>query len=242
LGVASALGNLAEARSLEPEAVFDRTLASMAVKWVLALLVALGIPVASADAQSLSIGGAVHENFQRFEGDPSLNRLDGDSVGWMLFGGARFGRWVARGEGSWDSTIRNAQSITLTVRGSPVTIHSELSHRLREVAALGGYAYDVTHRFEVTVVGGVSFVTVHRAFTTDAGEQVLIPPSTVPTTTVTTTFTDRFATWTAGADIDVGLTRHLDGSSGVRFVPLSISNDLSGRSIRITAGLAWRVT
>jgi len=120
----------------------------MAAIRALALLVALGTPVASARAQSVMVGGAVHDDLQRFEGEAALNRLDGDSIGWMIFGGARFGHFVARGETSRDSTIRNTQSITLTIRGNPATIQSELSHDMQESAALGGYAVDIAGRFE----------------------------------------------------------------------------------------------
>jgi hypothetical protein len=158
----------------------------------------------------------------------------------MIFGGARFGHWVARGETSGDSTIRNAQSITLTVRGNPATIHSELSHDLRETAALGGYALDIGRRFEVTGLGGVSIVTVHRAFTSDAADQVLIPPSTVPTTAVTTRIEDRFTAWTVEADLSLRLSPHIQAIGGVRFQPISLSDDLSGRSVRTLAGLVWQ--
>ena len=212
----------------------------MAAIRALALLVALGTPVASARAQSIMVGGAVHNDLQRFEGDATLNRLDGHSVGWMIFGGARFGHFVARGETSRDSTIRNTQSITLTVRGNPATIHSELSHDMRESAALGGYAVDIGGRFEVTGLGGVSFVTVHRAFTSDAAEQVLLPPSTIPTTSVTTGIVDRFTAWTAEADLSIRLSPHLRAIGGVRFQPISLSDDLSGRSFRTLAGMVWQ--
>jgi hypothetical protein len=212
----------------------------MAAIRALALLVALGTPVVSARAQTVMVGGAVHDDLQRFEGDATLNRLDGDSLGWTIFGGARFGRFVARGETSGDSSIRNTQSITLTVRGNPATIHSELSHDVRETAALGGYALDVGGRFEVTGLGGVSFVTVRRAFTSDAAEQVLIPPSTIPTTGVTTRIVDSFAAWTAGADLSIRLSPHLRAIGGVRFQPISLSDDLSGRSFRTLAGMAWQ--
>jgi len=212
----------------------------MAIIRALALLVALGTPVASARAQSVMVGGAVHGDFQRFDGDATLNRLDGNSVGWMIVGGARFGHFVARGETSGDSTIRNTQSITLTVRGKPATIQSELSHDMRESAALGGYAIDVGGRFEVTGLGGVSFVTVNRAFTSDAAEQVLIPPSTIPTTSVTTRIVDRFTAWTAEADLSLRLSPHLQAIGGVRFQPISLSDDLSGRSFRTLAGMVWQ--
>jgi hypothetical protein len=212
----------------------------MAVMRALALLAALGIPAVSADAQSVTVGGAVHDNLQRFDGDASLNRLDGDALGWMILGGARLGPWAARGEASHDSTIRNAQSIMLTVRGGPATIHSELSHDMREIAAFGGYAHDFAKGIEVIGLGGVSFVTVHRAFTSDAADQVLIPPSTIPTAAVTTTIVDRFAVWTTEADVSIRLMPHLKAIGGVRFQPISLSDDLSGKSFRTLAGLVWQ--
>jgi hypothetical protein len=207
----------------------------------LALLIALGLSAAAAHAQSLTAGGALYQNIQRFDGDRSLNRLDGVSAGWMIVGGARIGHWVVRGEGSRDGTIRNVQTTSLTVNARPVTIQSELSHNMREVAVLGGYAHNVTGRFEITLLGGLSAVTVHRSFTTDAGLLILVPPSTVPATSVTTTFVDRFTVWTVQADV-VGRAAHRLGViGGIRVQPISLADDLSGRSIRLFGGLVWRL-
>jgi hypothetical protein len=207
----------------------------------LALLIALGIPVASADAQTFAVGGAIQENIQRFDGDASLNRLDGSSIGWLIIGGARIGHWVVRGEASRDATIRNVQSTPLILNGRPITVQSELSHDMRDVAALAGYARDVTSRLAVTFLGGASAVTVHRAFTTNAGQLVLIPPSTIPTAAVTTTFVDRFAVWTAEADVAVRATGHLGVFGALRVQPISLTNDLNGRSVRTLGGILWRL-
>jgi hypothetical protein len=213
----------------------------MTITSALALLIVLVIPGASAEAQSLAVGGAIQQNIQRFNGDASLNRLDGASPGWMILGGARIGHWVLRVEGSRARTIRNADSTTLTVNGRLVTIHSELSHDMREIAAFGGYARDLSDRFEIALLGGMSAVTVHRAFTTDAGQLILIPPSSVPTTAVTTTYVDRFVAWTVEADVVVRATRHLGAIGGIRAQPIDLSDDLSGRSVRPFVGLVWRL-
>jgi hypothetical protein len=205
----------------------------------LVLLVALGLS-ASAYGQSLTVGGAIQHDIQRFEGDASLNRLDGETLGWMIVGSARIHRWVIRGEGSRDATIRSIQSLTLTVNGRPTTINSELSHDLCEIAVLGGYARDLGSRVEVAFLGGISAVTVHRAFTTDAGQLVLIPPSTVPPAAVTTTLVDRFTVWTAEANAVVHATRHVGIIGGVRLQPISLADDLSGRSVRTFAGMVWQ--
>src|SRR5262245_27063184 len=105
----------------------------MTIPRALAFLLALGISVAPLRAQSLAIGGAIQQNIQRFEGDASLNRLDGASPGWVIFGGARIGRLVVHAESSRDRTIRSVDTATLTVNARPVTIRSELSHDMREV-------------------------------------------------------------------------------------------------------------
>ena len=211
------------------------------MKRALPLFVALGLSAASARGQSLAIGGAIQHDIQRFEGDASLNRLDGESPGWMIVGGARIHRWVIRGEGSRDATIRNTQSLTLTVNGRPTTIDSELSHDSHEIAVLGGYARDAGRRFEVAFLGGASAVTVHRAFTTDAGALVLIPPSTVPSAGVTTTFVDRFVVWTVEANAVVHAHRRIGIFGGVRIQPISLADDLSGRSLRTFAGIVWQL-
>jgi hypothetical protein len=204
------------------------------------LVIALGISAASVRAQSVVVGAAIHQTVQRFDGDPSLNRLNGESVGWTVGGGARFGHWVVRAEGSRDSSIRNSQTATLIVSGRSLTIESELSHDLHEVAPLGGYAFDFSKRFEVAVLGGVSAVTVHRAFTTNAGQLVLIPPSTVPASPVTTTLVDRFAAWTSEVNVTIHATRHVGVTAGVRAQPISLAQDLSGRFFRPFAGAVWQ--
>src|SRR5262245_7534228 len=206
----------------------------------IALLFALGTAVAPVRAQSLAVGGAIQYDIQRFEGDASLNRLDGETLGWMITGTARIRHWVVRGEALRDETIRSSQSLTLTVRGQPTTITSELSHDLREIAVLGGYARDVGSRVEAAFLGGFAVVTVHRAFTTDAGQVVLIPPSTVPPAAVTTTLIDRFTAWTAEANATLHATRRVGIVGGVRIHPISLADDLSGRSLRTFAGLLWQ--
>jgi len=208
----------------------------------LILLAALGVPVAPAYGQSVTLGGAIHYDVQRFAGDASLNRLDGESLGWMLVGGARIDHWLIRGEGSRGETIRNRQTLMLTVNERPTTITSELSHDMREISVLGGYTHDVGGRLEAAILGGLSAVTVHRTFTTDAGQLIIIPPSTVPATAVTTTFVDRFKAWTAEADVVVHATRHIGVLGGVRVQPISLADDLSGRSVRTFAGLVWQFT
>jgi hypothetical protein len=213
----------------------------MTVARALALFIALGVPAAAVNAQGVAVGGALSDNIQRFDGDPTLNRLDGASLGWMIVGEVRFGHWVARGEGSRDQTIRNAQTTTLTLNGGPATIQSELSHATRDIAAVGGYGRDITSRMAFSILGGASAVVVHRAFTTDAGQLVLIPPSTVPTSAVTTTHVDRFPVWTAEANVVVRVTSHFGVAGGVRAQPISLADDLSGRSVRSFVGMMWRL-
>ena len=203
------------------------------------LLVVLSLSAVSLEAQSLTVGGAIQQNMQRFDEDLSPNRLDGNSFGGMLMGGARLGPLVVRGEASRDWGIRDVQSTTLTLNGRATTIHSELTHDMREVAALAGLAGNLG-RVEMSVLGGVSSVWVHRSFSTDAGQFVLIPPSTVPIAPTTTTLVDRFATWTAEVDVAVYVTPRLGVIGGVRGQPILLSEDLSGRNVRPFAGAVWR--
>jgi hypothetical protein len=206
----------------------------------LLLLVVLAVPANPVHGQSLTVGGAIQYDVQRFDGDSSLNRLDGESLGWMLVGGARIDHWLIRGEGSRGATIHNSQTLMLTVNQRPTTIASELSHDSRQIAVLGGYAHGVGARCEAVILGGISAVTVHRTFTTDAGQLILIPPSAIPTTVVTTAFVDRFATWTAEADVVVHATRRIGVVGGVRVQPISLADDISGRSVNTFAGMLWQ--
>ena len=101
-------------------------------------------------------------------------------------------------------------------------------------------AHGVGARCEAVILGGISAVTVHRTFTTDAGQLILIPPSAIPTTVVTTAFVDRFATWTAEADVVVHATRRIGVVVGVRVQPISLADDISGRSVNTFAGMLWQ--
>jgi hypothetical protein len=213
----------------------------MPVKGVLSVALVVAMQIAPAVAQSVTVGAGIHQNIQRFAGDPSLNRLDGQSRGWNVLGGTRLGHWVIRAEASRDATVRNADTTSLLVGTQPVTVHSELSHDMRDVAVLGGYATDLVRRVEVTILGGASTVGVHRAFTTDAGQQVLVPPSTVPPAAVTTTFDDRFTTWTVEGNGLIRVSARLGVIGGVRVHRISLREDITGVSVRPFIGGVWRL-
>jgi hypothetical protein len=182
----------------------------------------------------------VEAGTQHFDGDPSLNRLDGTAKGWTILGGARIGPWVVRGEGSRQGLIHDVQAATVIVDGRPLTIHSELTHRMEAVAALGGYAYKASPHLEIAALAGVAVVTVHRSFASDAGQLILVSPSTIPAAPAIVTLVDRFAAWSAGADVSLRASRHIGLVGGIRTEPLKLRSDLSGRSLRVLAGLAWR--
>jgi hypothetical protein len=194
-----------------------------------------------AAAQSLMVGGGGEASVQRFAGDSTLNRLNGTAAGWAVFGGARLGSLLVRAEGSHEGTIRDLQMTSVIVNGRPVTIRSELSHHTDEVAVLGGYARDLTHRVQVSIVGGVSLMTVHRTFTTNAGELILVSPSTIPPAESTTMLVDRFVRWNVGADSVIRVAHQVGVMAGVRAGPLTLKTDLSGRSVRVVAGVVWQL-
>ncbi len=213
----------------------------MTLRRALPIALVLLIRIAPAAAQTVTVGAGVHQNVQRFDGDPSLDRLDGQSRGWSVLGGTRIGRWVIRAEVSRDATIRNAEATSLLVGTRPVTVHSELSHDMRDLAVLGGYGTDLSRRVEVTFLAGASTVSVHRTFTTDAGQQVLVPPSTVPPAAVTTTFDDRFTTWTVESDGLVRVSSRLGVIGGVRVHRIRLTQDITGLSVRPFVAGVWRL-
>jgi hypothetical protein len=211
-----------------------------ACRLTIALITLTASRAAPVFAQSTMVGGGVDTSLQWFTGDSSLNRLNGSTAGWTVLGGARLGRFIIRAEGTREGTIRDLQITNVFVNGRSVSVRSELAHDMDAVSAFGGYARNLTARVELTLMGGVSFITVHRTFTTDAGEVILIAPSNIPSTATTTTLIDRFAAWSVGADVFVGATRHVGLIAGVRTEPLKLRLDLSGQSLRVLAGAAWR--
>jgi hypothetical protein len=69
---------------------------------------------------------------------------------------------------------------------------------------------------------------------------LLVNPSAVPPAPTTTTLEDRFAAASVGADVFVRASRRISLMAGVRTEPLTLENDLSGRSVRLLAGVVWR--
>jgi hypothetical protein len=201
-------------------------------------LVAVALPV---HAQSIAFGGGVQRSLQRFDGDPSLNRLDGASSGWWVSGRVRAGHWLARGEFFRDSTIREVDATTLFVGTRTVTVHSELAHDLSAAAALGGYAVDVTRRLELAALGGPSWITIQRTFTTDAARQILVSPSPVPTTAIATTLNDRFLAWAVEGVGGVRLNARVGLTGGLRLERLRLNEDITGWDFAPFVGAAWRV-
>jgi hypothetical protein len=201
------------------------------------ILGALG--TASADAQTLVAGGAVGVGIERFGGDPELNRLDGTALGWTLFSGVGLGPLVVRVEGWRDGAIDDIETTSLVANGRPVTIQSSLAHHAHAVEVLAGHARDVSSNLQIALVGGISYITISRSFTTNAGELLLVRPSTVPATATTTRMTDRFAAWSVGGDISFRAADRVRVLAGVRTGPLRLKDDLAGFRVRLLAGAVW---
>ena len=58
---------------------------------------------------------------------------------------------------------------------------------------------------------------------------------------MTTTSVDRFTVWTAEADIAVRATGHVEVIGGIRVQPISLNDDLHGRSVQTFGGILWRL-
>ncbi len=203
------------------------------------LLILVAGWVAPGQAQTVALGGAVDVGVQRFDGDPAPNRLNGSAIGWALLGDVRLRRVVARVEGWRDTAIEDAETTTLMVSGRPVTIQSVLAHDAHAVAALGGYVHDLSARVQVAGVAGISYMTLTRTFTTDAGQLILVPPSTIPIGPATARIVDRYAAWSLGADIGFRTSDRIRLTAGVRSEPLRMKGDISGLSVRLLAGAVW---
>ena len=207
---------------------------------------ALALAVRPASGQVVLAGGGLQRDVQRFSGDPDLNRLDGATRGWTVFGGVTLGSHiVARAESSRGGDIDDEQMFTVDVDGRSTTIRSGLTHRTRSIAALGGYSQPISSRVRLVFLGGASFTHVERGFTTNAPGLILVP---VPNQTVvtqaaspvnSTTLEDDFTAFIAGVDAIVLVLRHIGIVAGIRAQPLDLEVDLSGWSVRPFLGAAW---
>ena len=206
---------------------------------VTTLLILVAAEVAPGYAQTIIAGGAIEVGVERFHADPAPNRLDGSAIGWALVGGVRFGPVVGRVEAWRDAVIEHVDATSLVVNGRTVTVQSALAHDAHAVGALGGYVHDVSSRVQVAGVGGLSYVTFSRTFTTNAGQLILVGPPTVPVGPTTTRRVDRFAAWTIGADVTFRTSDRMRLLAGARSEPLRMTLDISGRSVRLLAGAVW---
>jgi hypothetical protein len=200
------------------------------------LIVFAGVPAA---AQPVA-GAAVIADLHRFSGDPDLNRLNGSAGGWLLSGGVQPARhFVLQIEGSSSGTIADVDTVTADLDGRSITVTSTLSHRLRTIAALAGYAHAVTPRLRIVYLTGAAFSHVERTFTTDAPALILVYPSNPDPAAGTVRMTDDFVGFAAGADLLVRLRGALAALAGIRAQSLRLETDLSGISVRPFAGIAW---
>ena len=118
-----------------------------------------------AEAQTVTVGGALEMGIERFNGDPAgMNRLDGSAAGWTVIGDVRFGRISARVEGWRDGTVEDTATTNLVANGKSVTIHSSLAHDAHGIAALAGYVSNLSSRVQIAGVGGISSITDTRTF------------------------------------------------------------------------------
>jgi hypothetical protein len=237
-----AQASTAEIRNAVPGRVLQRILSRVTrVGAVVGAIVLIVAGAAGAGAQTLMAGGALEMGIERFNGDPAMNRLDGSAAGWAVMGDVRFGRISARVEGWSDGAIEDAATINLVANGRAVTIHSSLAHDAHAFAALVGYVGDVSSHVQVAGVGGISSITVTRTFTTDAGQLILVSPSTVPTGPTTVRTVDRFMAWSAGADVIFRTSNRIRIMAGLRSEPLRLTSDISGVSVRLLGGVVWMI-
>jgi opacity protein-like surface antigen len=191
-----------------------------------------------ADAQTFTIGGALGASAQRFDDDPDLDRLDGTAVGIVVTGGLEVRSVLLHVEGSLDFGMNDARETPFVLNGRSLTVRSTLEHDTRALALLGGYAFALSDRFTIHALGGVSSTGVNRTFTTNAGILVLTGPSTPPP--VSTDTSDRFTTWSLGADLLLRRRNRVQVIAGFRAEPLQLQSEISGHRIRVLGGASWR--
>ncbi len=202
-----------------------------------ALLLCLALTPRAASAQTFTLGGGGGVNVQRFDGDRDFNRLDGSSASVFLQAGTSIGPLGAAIEASWDAPSANEETTEVVVNGRPATILSQLRRSARSIALYGRYAHALSPRVRVAGVAGVSFLSVERGFTTNAGNQVLSTPSQP---VFGTTFSDDFAAWSVGADVLIDSRRpDVRYVAGFRVEPLTLESEISGYRYRVQAGLVW---
>jgi hypothetical protein len=194
-----------------------------------------------ARAQTVFAGGAIQFSIERFDDNEDFNRLDASVPGAVLAGGVRFGRFEARVEGYRNAPAENEDETSVTFGNRTATVRSSLRHHAQAFAAFGGYSVGVPARVQIVGLAGVSYTTVSRTFTTEAGQVLLTPPSTVPAGPTTTRAADRFTSWSVGADGLFSLSPRTRLVAGVRVEPLRVASGTSGRNVRALVGALWTV-
>ena len=61
----------------------------------------------------------------------------------------------------------------------------------------------------------------------------------MPAAATSTEHVSRFTTWILGADVFVRATPHLRIAAGARAEPMTLDANLTGRAVRVLAGLVW---
>jgi hypothetical protein len=188
-------------------------------------------------AQPPVFGVSLQHAIEQYSDDASLNRLDGNAIGMAVFGGISRGPFLVRLEGAFGRPIDDRRVTTIETNGRTVTIESTLAHHAHALSALGGYTHQVSSRLRLAYLGGVSLTRVSRAFSSNAGDVLLVQPSTRGSSTTRTV--DRFSTLSAGADLFVRTRGRMHLMAGVRFEPMRLREDIDGYRVRSLAGVAW---
>ena len=203
----------------------------MRVRQCIVIVVVMWV-VSLADVSAQTIGAAIGTAIKRFSGEPGTSVLDTTSLGLTLSAGASVG---PRGGVEFEIGMDRPTTLTRTTDVRQGRLQTDHINQMWTLSVLGAVHPVVRQRVRATVLGGLTLVsfrrTVRRTPATPMIGTVDQPPESI--------FVDRVGGATVGGELAFALSPHVWIVPAVRLHTFTLASDLSGFSIRPSAGVKW---
>jgi hypothetical protein len=191
------------------------------------LLLFIWLVAANAAAQTAFVQGGYARDVKRFSHLAQPSVFDAAADGFLL-GGSGFiaSRWSAGLEMDFSAATTVTETVSVSISGRPLDIHTDYTSRRRSVSALLGFHTPAGRLVRVGCYAGLSFTAFRREIASDAPPVVLQEPSPL------VVLDERVTGAIVGVDVAIRLGARLAIVPGFRAQGLSLSGDLTGFSLR----------